>query len=326
MVSLVTAHSQPSKFALACEQGIIRLKELTLKILHILKEILQFPKRYMGSKETFGYSFNDRTDMSSKELHEKIDLACSCAFVHNCNPEWIEPFGYHIETPASFSEIDQTIESRERCFFDPKTGLKATVVRKEDVYLITFGAKGSDKSEIPYNADERHKITALPIINTCLNIFGGVPAIYEQADQLVSDLLKDPRFSGKKVIFTGQCYGASLASYAALMHQKEAFCVNAVPLGAGLQQKIGAERLKIARQTITHLTVKKDWLTDLQITHLFDRFLSALGVRTPGNFGKQFMIPSAFNSRIKSHSHAVESMMKHLGYPEKTRPAAIYHS
>lgn len=163
MIYPVTARSGLERFYFACERRVSRIKEIALKVLHALGDALQCAKRYSGSKSTCGYCFEDRTEMCPKELYEKMDLVCSCAFVHGCNPEWIEPFGYSIETPASFSEMDQRMEPRERCFFDPKSGLKATVARKGDAYVITFGAKGSNRSEIPHGGGSGHRLVALSV-------------------------------------------------------------------------------------------------------------------------------------------------------------------
>ncbi len=320
MIPAVTVPSPICKAAHFCQRAANRVVEVALKVLKTLGDIFLFPFRFLGSKSWAGYQFNERKDISPEELLQKMDLICSCAYVHTSKPSWIEPFGYKSVSPKTFSGIDPSIQARENCFFDPKTGFKATVVNKGDTYLVSFGAKGSSKSELPDTPKEVKKLNDQVVNSSTVNVLGFAPPIYDQADRFAKCLLSDPRLQNKRVIFTGQCYGGSLAAYVALRNQQKAFCVNTFPLGAGLQWQIGRKNLLQARENITQLNVKGDWISDDPKLCFLDRCLSTVGFRTPGNFGTRITIPSAFEKSADRHDRAVGSAMKHLGFETHTRP------
>ncbi len=284
-----------------------------------LKDTLLFPVRYVGTKFGLNHQFFHKGFYPKDKLLKNMDLVCSTALVHSSDKKWIEPFGYEVLPPKSFAISSSGLEKKDLCFFDPKSGLKAAVSLKENKVIISFGALRSHHSEV--SDDKMKKSLHLKMYWSAMgNMTGITPKVYLQAEVLFKDLMKDPRLKGKNIILTGQCFGGSIASYVALNNDTEAFCTNSLQLGAGLQQKLGRKKLKKARDLITHLTVKSDWVSDRKIYTVLDVASSIFCIKTPGRFGEKFMIPTAYEDRSKSHDYSIGSCMKYLGMDIRSTP------
>jgi len=91
-------------------------------------------------------------------------------------------------------------------------------------------------------------------------------------------------------------------------------------LGAGLQYDIGTSALNCADEFITHISAKGDFVSDLYKVHFVDFILQMALLRSPGNFGKRFTIPTAYKKSIETHEYPFGSLMKFLGKDIRTRP------
>jgi len=334
-----------------------KVMDVSCKILKGVGEIFSFPFRYFGSKTWSipgvlfrlpsalfrralgrasqqslkrellgsGYHFQFEKSLSPVELKEYLPYACATAFVHGSDPSWIEPFGYQVVSPKDLPLFDDNgVEAHENCYFDPQSGLKAAIAKKGDTLLVAFGALKSNYSELTDDALANKKLYNKNLGNTIKNWVGAVPSIYHQADNLFKKLQKTEQFKGKKVVLVGQCYGGSIASFLALKRNIKAYCFNTLPFGAGLQKEVGQSALLEADQYVTHITARGDWLSDPRsILRVLDRVASGVGIKTPGNFGRRYVIPSAYPSRAQTHHYAVGSVMTHLGYDKRTKPSDL---
>lgn len=264
-----------------------------------------FMEELLGS----GYHYRTEKQLSREELKTYLKYACANASVHLNDPSFIEPLGWK--------------ELKENRFFDPQTGLKISLYKKNDEIIVSFGALRSNECEFSAEDPKNQELKQRGLGNAVMNLFGGIPKIYAQADGWITSLVSDPRFEKKKITLSGQCYGGSFASYLGLKHHINAVCINTLQLGAGLQQEIGHENLSRADSCVTHISIDNDYISDVPCSKLGDRIVSLIGLRTPGNFGHRYSIPSAFYSCQKTHYFALGSMMHHLGFHKRTRPSEL---
>jgi hypothetical protein len=328
------------------------------RIFASLKNIISFPGRYLGSKSwsipgKIGrliksiFTKSPKKDSGDTPYHftakplssadaKKYLAYCSvtmASFKQDAHDEkykkfgsWIDRFGFNFFEPAKaqvdLSIVPGNVQAKDRCFFDLQTGLKAIVVSDDKEVVICFGSNKSADYETS-SKKERSKLFRKNIDAGSKNLLGGKVEMFAQADALFQVLKNRKEFEGKKIVLTGQCIGGSLASYVALKNEVPCIGFNTLPLGAGQQQEIGKEKLKQADKYLVHISAKGDYLSDPCIVKPFDRFLSFIGIRTPGNFGKRYRIPSAYRRLDQTHDFIMGSMMGHLGYDKLTRPATI---
>jgi hypothetical protein len=337
--------------------GYCRLKEIANSIAYVAKRIFQavyqcitFPCRYLGSKdwsipgiiirtpylifkkilgfpvtkETFfgtGYHASFQKQLSKQEAKEHLLYACMAGFGHANNPCWIEPFGYKVISPKELGIKDERLQPKNTCFFDPDSGLKIALAEKEGEVLISFGAIDSGRIEVPEkeikNLNRRLHIAA------GANLWGFQPGIFAQAEEFIKKLKEMPQFKDKKILLVGQCLGGALAQYVALKQQLKSYCFNTLPIGAGLQWDIPAATLQKAEEYVTHVGVKGDFAIDGSIPNVFDFIFRKIGIKTSGNFGKKYFIPSAYQDRKLTHERVIGSLMKYLGFHENAKPQDI---
>ncbi len=329
-----------------------KIKSFAKKVIVSIGKFLTFPLRYFGSKswsipgvilrlpialykkalskirssskapfsiieELFGKKKRKKTELSGKDVRPFIKYAAAAAAVHSSAEEWIKPW-YDV-VDASDLEIKGTLPgdltANGKVFFDKKSGLKVMISESNNKILVSFGALGSDKSETGKKASK--KIGA-----GIGNLLGYSDSIYDQANEFISLLKKSPLLEGKELTLCGQSLGGAIASYVGLQQGITTRCLNSMPLGAGLQKKIGSRKLDDAEKYVTHISVKKDYLSDIHpVLGKVDAVINKLGFRTAGNFGKRFLIPSAYNKRFETHSYIFSSMLKHAGMENyRTKP------
>lgn len=246
------------------------------------------------------YKFSP-TKLKSEKAKKYMSYATIATAIHNLKPEWInsvESFGMKVVKPNTLKDLNlklvsQTIESNHERFFDPESGLKAMIVENGNEVIITFGALGAASAEFPEQVDKdkiEKQIWKGVVYN---NLFGGTPKIYTQAEKLVLAIKNCERFQNKNFTLVGHCMGGSLASYVGIKNQIPAIGINTLALGAGLQRKLGTKKIRDANRYITHLSVEDDFFSDCKSRTILDVFISCLGVKTPGNFGKHYRIPAA---------------------------------
>jgi hypothetical protein len=315
-----------------------------------LRAILTFPLRYLGSKtwsipgivlrtpwllfkkifvdssvslkqELFGdkYHYFFEKKLTPAELKPYLPYACATGFVFWLNPKCLLPGWRHI--PAESLDFggaprDGTPVAKNGYFFDPATELKVVLVEKGDELVISFSA---------LNIREQSLIRAFfsgnPSVRTVIGSMSGfIPPIYEKADAFVQSIRNLPQFQNKRITLSGHCYGGAIASYVGIKSSIPAICLNTFPLGVGLQKYLGSDRLNRADEYVIHISSEHDFLTERPYQAPADIFFSRLGLRTPGHFGRRFLIPSAYSNSKESHLYPLSSMIQHLGYDHRADP------
>ncbi len=271
-------------------------------VLKMMIEVIRFPTRYFGAKIRSAYPTKELTNSETLLFLKHVSVARA---VRSGDERWISPLGFAM-TGYNFIDIH--------------TGLQVAVTESKDEVIVGFGARGWDGGSLTEEKDmSTYKNTQLGVLAG--NPLGFTPRCYEQASELFQDIQK--QYSHKKISISGICYGGAIASYVALQNRVSAFCFNSYTLGAGLQQAIGEEKLKMADHLITHLSTKDDLVSDNKFLQLFDRALSFLGIKTPGRFGRRFTIPRHYSGVWENHIHVYATMMHHMGYPTSTKTSDI---
>ncbi len=302
-----------------------KILQFVKSIFESLKNFFLFPLRYVGSKKA-GYHAKIQKTLTSEETLPYVKYAAMAAAQHSCDVSWISPFGLEFynsfKSSLNLADIPGNLEAKENCFFDATTGLKAVIAFNDDEVIIGFGAMDSARSLYPDHKMQK----SLKFNQHChlaQNLLGGQPACYEQADALFKMLKDNPEFKGKSISLVGQCLGGSIAQYVSLKNEVPAVCFNTLALGAGLQYEIKSKAFKKADNFITHISAQTDFISDNRKLFIFDRALSFLGIRTPGNFGQRYDIPAAYTKREDIHDYMMGSVMKHVGYNIRNKPSDL---
>lgn len=308
----------------SCSLLFSRIVNLVSKIFLAIGSLFS---RYFGSKLNCGYKFEFDKTLSQDEAAFYLPYVSIAAYSF-CGKadEFVRPLGWTPIPPNEIQFKDSELLPTDYAYFDPKTGLKISFAEKGDEILFAIPglifSQGGGKNE-----KERNLLYGLlrdPAKG--FNLLGGVPYVYSQAERVISSLLALERFKGKRVTLVGQCFGGSVASYVALKKAIPATCINSFQIGAGLQAEIGDETLKKADHLITHICVERDWITGSKSIEMIDRMLTSLRIRTPGNFGKKYLIPSAYQSASKSHGFVLGSLMAYLGHHKRATPRSLVAS
>lgn len=325
-----------------------KINTLVKKLFALLKTVITFPTRYLGSKSISacglmkrsllkikdlfaekssepepllgcGYHRFSHHDMTGDEIKPFIKFSCATAAVHSNNLEWIDPLGFKVKE----IKTNLGIEKRDTLFFDHQTGLKFSIFENENQILIPFGALGSSNSVLMDKAQNLDLYRKM-FLTAIGNLLGGKTALHLKADEVISKLLKSGELGNKEVFFVGQSLGGSIASFVALRNDQKAICFNSLPLGAGLQQEIGDEKLRHADHYVTHISAKNDYISDSpKILGVIDAIVSFIGLKTPGNFGLKNHIPAAYSKRQEIHDYFLGSMLVHAGFNIHTQPIQL---
>ena len=355
--------SKPSKpfslFAYGVEIAITKIKGIAEGIFQSIQKVVSYPLYYLGSKtwslpgavarffiaaskalfegqpfrwedifeEPKGYHrFFDKV-LTREEVKPFLKYGCMAAAVHSNKSSWMAPFGYTMISPEKIeAEMDGTpknLKTNTSCFYNPVTGLKVGLYEKGNNILVGFGALDSSSTEEP-DDERKEEMKNLFLKTGTLNLLGGRPEIFEQANRFVTKLRALPAFKGKNIEICGQSIGGSIASYVALKQKLKAVCMNTLPLGAGLQCSIESEDLAEADEYITHVIVKGDIAADLpKIVGVVDSIASFIGLKTPGNFGQKMYVPSAYGHFLDAHNYFLGSLMVHAGFDKRTKSQEI---
>jgi hypothetical protein len=328
-----------------------RITAIAKACFEFLKSLVLFPLRYFGSKtwsipgvilrapiiafnrlftrplETFsqelfhdnGYSFSFDKTLSPDELQPYLPAICGTGFVHKGDQSFI-PTGWKAINPKKLNLKIDCMQARDSNFFDPATGLKASLMENGKEVIISFSSLEPGVKEDQAQKFGNGKTGVL------LKLYlGGNPPSFDLASKFVKQIKTLPYFRDKKIVLSGNSYGGSLAQYAGLQNSVKAVCSNAVPLSAGQQKTLGQNILRNARLYITHIAVENDYVTDVPIATTIDRVLSAIGIRTAGNFGRRYKIPSAYARWQLFHHHGftLGSVMNHLGHGYRKIPCTL---
>jgi hypothetical protein len=273
-------------------------------------------------------------------LHCSATIAC-----FKQDKKWVEPFGFKFFNPKeahiSVADISETMQVKDDCFFDPYTGVKAIILEKDNEVVVCFGSlhtgdyefklpeqqqsQGADGTKEKEKIDEKKaaKVRERQMQSVHGNLLGLKSKTYDQADLLYQKIASLPQFQGKKISLAGQCFGGSLASYVSLKNKVPAICFNTFPLGVGQQEKIGPDMLHKADEYITHVSAETDYVSDNRKVAFIDWILTSLRIRSPGNFGKRFVIPSAYSNSDATHAYIQGSLMNYLGHDKRANPADL---
>lgn len=264
-------------------------------------------------------------------------------YAHKPNKELIEPFGFkaldlkywfnlasdkvgfqlEVLEGSIYDKKQQAIKT-DNCIFDRQTGLKivVSVSASTKEIILAFGDANSMVAELNKDAPSTKRSQRLAVL---ANLCGwGNPEIYLRGNTLamymITTLKGSYSYSNYKITLTGQSLGGTLAQYVGLRNGIPAFCYNAVPLGRKLQESIGHQNLSNAKSYVTHLSVSWDCPSDVPMSGITSFLLNCLTVRTPGNFGQRFCIPTAYYNPFSIHSYVSGSFVKSLGYSERVLP------
>lgn len=320
-----------------------------------LKIIFTFPFRYLGSKtwsipgvilrapwlvfkriftkvdlslkeELFGngqYHYFFEKTIKSDELKPYLPYAAATNFVYHENPKYLLP-GWAPIRSEILNIRDEDPLFKQEAYPNPISGFKASLLGKGDELVICF----APLEKRPRDDRSRwQRISAFvrgffggnkPIKNIVGLMSGFKPAAFEQADTFVGRIQNLPEFKDKKITLAGLCYGGIFASYVGIKRGIRTVCLNSLPLGVGLQHQISSDRLSRAGEYVTHICAKGDWVSDSPGQAILDLIINRLGFRTPGLFGRKFLVPTAYpKSRSATHGNPVGSILKHLGYNEE---------
>jgi len=274
--------------------------------------------------ELFGKGYNHFAQMrlSPQELKPFFKYAAACSYITRCHTDWIAPFNFNVLSRQQLSpshELETAfpdLEIHENCLFNPKSSMKIALLERENELVVVFGALGSFRP----GTQTTNSDLIYPGVE---NFLGAIPSLYQEADEILKWIKERPNLQNRNITLTGLCLGGSLASYCALRNELKAICLNTLSLGAGLQAQIPSETLQNAEDYVTNIHADGDYYSDNRIFDVIDFIACAIGIKTPGSFGKRFSIPSAFVDRIETHSRILSSFMKHCGQEITTRPSEI---
>lgn len=329
------------------------IKRVALMIFRELANLLLFPLRYLGAKnwslpgvvirtpvilfrhifykepltkaQFFGTGYHENSSELNVEESKNYLRYVSYGLLPFRHEEdkWAEPFGGKIVAPTTlgidFSKIPGQVEAKEKSFFDSNNLFKTVVIEDENEMVVTFGPLSSHWHDFDNSDTAKTRVYKL-VFSTLLGFAGLDSLQYQQADAIVEQLKERAKQKNKTLVLTGQSLAGALASYAGLKHEVKAICFNSVQLGAGAQYSLGSNRLAKADEFVTHVNVKNEFLFATPLFNVFDKAVSTLGIRTPGNFGQRFHIPSAFDSGRAAHDYPIKSFMKHIGYNQEFLP------
>lgn len=345
---LYTGHKLSNKARKASDLIISKVTKLGKTLLDLFDGLLSIPLRYIGSKtwslpgsilsiplrlfnklvknksffnDTYGYHFSTQKRLEVQEAKNYLKYVSAIAAAYKNDAKWLEGLNAHFHQFSSndtddFRNIPGQLSVKDYCLFDRNTSLKISLITIDKELIICFGAKGSGSTELKDKADQQRLINQQESMSVT-NILGYRHSLYDQAVRAVEVIQLSKYCEGKTVKLVGQSFGGCLASYVGIERKLPALCFNSLPLGAGLQYKLGSKKLSEAEKYVTHISIEKDPLTDLKIITVIDRLVSFLGFRTPGNFGKRFSIPSAYTSLWLTHSYVLGSLLKYLTGSER---------
>ena len=229
----------------------------------------------------------------------------------------------------------QTTEKGVNYYVDLESGLAFTALQdfhtKEIV--ISFPGLGGGQN-IPGIKGDTQRVEDFgnaQLSAVTKQLAGDVPLCYQQAAAVVSQIKENN--PDTPVATAGFSFGGSVAQYAALKHEAEhpgddnpvkAHCFNGLAIGAGLQRDIGDATLDQADALITHYGTEGDWVTDLTGIKTLDKILGFLGFRTPGNYGKKYVLPPAGpkQSLFERHVGIIHNMLNRAGWMKPADVAA----
>lgn len=265
---------------------------------------------FLGPKPPAGYQRFDFIPISKSEALDFHKYLKAYMTVYSDDAMWLNGTDYEVFVPPT---IPEGMEKRSFSLLDPKSAIKVSLLRNKTHLVFAFGGCRAVHKLSP-TLLARFFTQGKMISTFVLNLLGFKPYAYERANQIFLELLVEATRGlpgDTKVELVGTCLSASLVSYIGLKNHVRSYCINALPIGAGIQQQLGDTALESANTWITHIQVEGDIVADCpHYIGKIDALLEKLGLRTPGNFGKKYRMPGAYENKLKAHNFAMGSLQK----------------
>lgn len=332
------------------ENKLQQISAIALASLKSIAAFILFPTRFIGAKDWslpgvliktpyyicrkilgkdcsgfLGKSYHKSFERKVSLNEGKQYLPYMAAAIGSHQPEkFLNPLGLLLVNPKELKLEINDLVPFDSCLLDLSTGVKISIIIKNaSEVILAFGAKNSVEHLFPIDHPSRKQVKRNQDDAVARNLLGLAPAAYLKTHKQIKQLLTCPLLKDKTITLTGPCFGGSLAQYLAMKLHLRAICFNSLQLGPGLQQDLGSNTLSQADDHVLNISVKRDFLNDNLLYNLASRALSFIGIKTPGNFGKQHYIESAYKDSAKTHMFIMGSMMKHLNFHERTLPCDL---
>lgn len=353
MATAISNHQQCMpclSFRNKVENKLQQISAIALASLQSIVDFILFPARFIGAKDWSlpgvliktpyyicrkilgkdcngflgkSYHKNFEREVSPNEGKQYLPYMAAAAGSHEPK-KFLNPLGLLLVNPQEQKLEIKDLVPFDSCLLDLSTGIKISIIIKNSSEVIlAFGAKNSADHLFPTDLSLQKKIKRKQDDAITKNLLGLTPAAYLKTHEQLMQLLTCPLLKDKTITLTGSCFGGSLAQYLAMKLHLRAICFNSLQLGPGLQQDLGSDTLSQADDHVLNISVKRDFLNDNLLCNLASRALSFIGIKTPGNFGRQYFIPTAYNDLKKTHDFVLGSFMKHLGFSERTLPSDL---
>jgi hypothetical protein len=272
----------------------VTLPEIVVRIAFYGKKVLLGEKRDSFRIEVFGESYQLSAERPSLgKAKEAFKYARYYAATQRRDENWLPP--------GARSLIDYE-----------EDGLKFRIFEEGDQIHVVYGALGAaEKGSWKKN-----------LLDSIWNVVGGCPKIYRRAHEMYLEARRQypAFFINNSVVFSGVCFGASLATYVGLKEDKEVHCLNSLGIGPGLMWDIGRDRLRRASQLVTQVSVEGDLVSaPIMPLRLIDWIVNFLGIRTIGVIGKCYRIPHLKRDSgklYKIHVRSLEALFYYI-FPQK---------
>lgn len=260
------------------------------------------------------------TPATKKKAKSFIEASSCCTFVQSSDKKWVEKLELNVIDPKSLDLQMDGIKCCDGYILDVESGLKIALCEKNGKVYISYSAK---RAAYPGAESLNESKDYIAVENSAIvsNLVGGKPARYLRGIVITKALLNSSFMQGKQVHLTGQCFGGSVAQAAALTFGVKATLFNTFAMGAGIQQLVGDKNILKAKKLITHVSAKSDYVSQPWYIKPFDYTLGFLGIRTAGNFGKKFSIPTAYTDTAETHKYFLGSLFEYLGYDKRDLPS-----
>lgn len=291
-----------------------RLPYLTIK--HLLSPSDSLSKKLFGS----GYTRFGQKTLSAEQLSTYLPYVFSnTAAINYKDKEWLAGSGairFDLSSLQLKGTLPGQLQAGKNNFFDEQSGLRISLFKKGTEVIVVFDARPVGNLG-KYTNSRRNRAIAD-------NFMGLVPDLHKQAVDAIEVLLPSLAVHTNNITLCGQCLGGSIASYVGLKKQLKAICLNSLPLGVGLQQDVN-DSLTEADRYVTHISTETDRVSHLHwIIGALDAMVNFLGIRTPGNFGKKYVIPTAYAPYSSdTHEFFAGSVMYFLYQDKRAKPCDI---
>ncbi len=214
----------------------------------------------------------------------------------------------YLEKILADSPLSTKLDPLTGVFRDSKTGLYAELkllVNKPRKYVLCLGSTGVGRMTM-----KQIKVDIAQVQNKTK-----VPSAYEQAVDLVAELIKELSKSGANIIVTGQSMGGGLANYVGMKVGIESVCYNPAALGqAAIKDlkrsgSLTAENLnkqKIIRQKGDIFSGENNQKNIAQLANFF----SSEKVERPQHLGPTFIANKIDNPPLNGITRGFE--LRHL--------------